>query len=226
MRRSVGYPLRLKRESWTKRVIDFLQKIGTGVVGYRSKKITLEGKSAEMMSEFQTIINKYLQGEDHVLQKSSESYKLELAHESDEADPVYLSLDMESHGTRRLLIVLNSVFRAIDRGTLLIIDELDASLHTQIGDAILSLFSDPKDKSFRSATSNDDPRHKSYGITTSATRPNLVRGKRSSGSNSFVSSVRYTHAEHRQHRKRLFARTIRGHSVRGGSLSALMRADS
>ncbi len=39
---------------------------------------------------------------------------------------------------------MNMIFRAIDRGGLVVIDELDASLHTHATAMILELFSDPR----------------------------------------------------------------------------------
>ena len=50
----------------------------------------------------------------------------------------------ESAGTRRLLQILYDCFHALDNGTLLVIDEIDVSLHTQACEAILYLFSEPK----------------------------------------------------------------------------------
>ena len=40
--------------------------------------------------------------------------------------------------------MLRNCFNALDNGTLLVIDEIDVSLHTQVCEAILYLFGDPK----------------------------------------------------------------------------------
>ncbi len=69
---------------------------------------------------------------------------VELGHRSREGKPAYLELDMESAGTRRLLSVLSLVYRALDKGTPLAIDELDASLHTLAGAEVLKLFCSPE----------------------------------------------------------------------------------
>ena len=49
-------------------------------------------------------------------------------------------MERESAGTRRLLIVLDLAFRALDEGAPLFIDELNASLHTQAAEVVLNLF--------------------------------------------------------------------------------------
>jgi AAA15 family ATPase/GTPase len=55
---------------------------------------------------------------------------------------VFFDLTNESDGTRRLLKLLGLAFQALDAGSLLIVDELDASLHTQACDEVLALFCD------------------------------------------------------------------------------------
>ena len=42
--------------------------------------------------------------------------------------------------TQRLLIVLSLAYEALDRGGVLWVDELDASLHTHAAEAVLKLF--------------------------------------------------------------------------------------
>ena len=87
------------------RVIEFLAKIGTGIINYRRKESVIE-----------------------------------LGHRGHGGRPVFLSMGRESAGTRRLLFVLDLVFRALDKGVPLCIDELDASLHTHASEAVLALF--------------------------------------------------------------------------------------
>jgi AAA15 family ATPase/GTPase len=53
---------------------------------------------------------------------------------------VFLDVDLESDGTKRLLVLLDQAFRALDRGSVLVVDELDASLHTRAAETVVSLF--------------------------------------------------------------------------------------
>jgi AAA15 family ATPase/GTPase len=69
-----------------------------------------------------------------------DKHVLELAYRGDNGEPVYLGVDQESSGTRRLLTLLAKAFAALDKGGLLIVDELEDSLHTQVADAVLALF--------------------------------------------------------------------------------------
>ena len=72
------------------------------------------------------------------------STAFELAHKGRNGETVYFQLDWESAGTRWLLILLGLVFRALDNRAPIIVDDLDASLHTQAAEAVLGLFSSPK----------------------------------------------------------------------------------
>ena len=59
-------------------------------------------------------------------------------------EPVYLDMADESEGTRRLLRLLIPMFRALDTGAVMVVDELDASLHTHACEMLIELFSSPK----------------------------------------------------------------------------------
>ena len=54
---------------------------------------------------------------------------------------VFLKYSEESEGTRRLVDLLPAVYRALDVGSVLVVDELDASLHTRACELLLALFS-------------------------------------------------------------------------------------
>ena len=63
---------------------------------------------------------------------------------SKKGNTIFFELEQESSGTRRLIILLGEIYLALDSGTPIVIDELDASLHTRAADAILALFASPE----------------------------------------------------------------------------------
>ena len=135
----------LAQEEPGSRTIDFLGRIGAGVVGYRRK----EAEDADETEAFQRDVLATMRkwgdapAELEAFMIGGWRTAIELAHRGRDGESVYFDLDMESAGTRRLLIVLGSAFRALDEGTLLFVDELDASLHTQAAEAVLRLFCSP-----------------------------------------------------------------------------------
>lgn len=66
-----------------------------------------------------------------------------LTEHLDNSDKSYLfSLDEESEGTRRLLALLSAFLTTLEKGGVLIVDEIDISLHSAVLSTIVSLFLD------------------------------------------------------------------------------------
>ena len=138
---------RFTRDDPDQRVIDFLTLINTGVIGHRKRE--------HDMPEFQEVIREVLASVKASFNKVSDAaikiepderdkhVAIELAHRGREGESVYFDLESESAGTRRLLIVLGLAYQALDAGTLLCIDEVDASLHTYASEAVVKLFCRP-----------------------------------------------------------------------------------
>ena len=121
------------------RVIDFLGRINTGVCSYQRKETAL---TEEMLSLGQEVFDLISRRTTTSIEFDTNDmqYTIELAHRTRDGTPAYLDLGMESAGTLRLLMVLSLVYRALDHGAPVVIDELDASLHTLACEAVLRLF--------------------------------------------------------------------------------------
>ena len=125
-------------------MIDFLTSINTGVIGYQKKETEISEESREMFREVDALLEKFTGVTVKTDPDEHDKHgAIELAHRGRQGESVYLDLDSESAGTRRLLIVLGLAYQALDAGTLLCIDEVDASLHTYASEAILKLFCRP-----------------------------------------------------------------------------------
>lgn len=136
---------RFSEDELDSRSINFLKKIGTGVVGYRRSENDLPEEAKSLRQALNSVLMPFFNDNemDVILETEDKSTSIELAHRDVNDNDVFFNLNRESAGTRRLLILLNTVFRALDRGSLVFIDELEASLHTQACEAVLSLFSSP-----------------------------------------------------------------------------------
>ena len=113
------------------RVMDFLGMAETGIVGHRFREVALDESSRQLMSKL---------AEFGVKTPPERMDVLELAHRRSDGEDVYFELERESAGTRRLVVLLTQAFDALDSGTLLVVDELDAGLHTAAAQAVLDLF--------------------------------------------------------------------------------------
>ena len=123
------------------RVITFLTGVDTGVIGYRKQETEVPEEVQTAQREILAVIKKVTGVSDAPEMRVDERQStIELAHRGRDGIETYLELDRESAGTRRLLVVLGLAFRALDEGAPLLIDELDASLHTHAAEAVLKLF--------------------------------------------------------------------------------------
>ncbi|CCT60387.1 AAA family ATPase [Acetobacter pasteurianus] len=126
------------------RVISFLTLIGTGIVDVSIKKTPVTPKAMEMQKELRNVFKKFVGGEvEFPDDDDKQRFELQLGHRSAEKKIKYLDISQESSGTINLLNILTPIFDALDHGKLIVIDELDESLHTQAVEAVIALFSDP-----------------------------------------------------------------------------------
>ena len=123
------------------RVISFLSRLGTGVVGFRRKKDELTDSLQEFGRAVEQTAEQHLgAGIEFVGSVDDRTMAIELAHRGRDGRRVFFEIDRESAGTRRLLVMLGLVYAALDSGSRICIDELDASLHTHAAEAVLKLF--------------------------------------------------------------------------------------
>ena len=134
---------RLGAEEPNDRVIEFLRNVGTGVIDYRREERKVPENMRLAQQEFNAALSKFANLPDGVLNVETKTVDVNLAHRNREGEVVYFDLELESAGTRRLLVALGFAFRALDEGNPLVVDELDASLHTHASEAVLKLFCSP-----------------------------------------------------------------------------------
>lgn len=123
------------------RVIKFLNSVGTGVVDYKWESVT-DDKNVSTADDFFTMIKQEYRQKFENLRPMFEAWqkRLMLFHEVAGGGSIPLDLSRESAGTRRLLMTLSEIFRALDHGTPFVLDEIDSSLHTLAVEHILELF--------------------------------------------------------------------------------------
>ncbi|MGB8842457.1 MAG: ATP-binding protein [Aliidongia sp.] len=138
----------LKRDEVDPRAIKFLGNLGTGIVGYQQKEVDTSNVSEEIrlfQKEVIALVKKHAGDtgafdEQNLLREKDVS--IELAHRGADGSECFFGLESESSGTRRLMLMLSPVLRALDDGCVIMIDELDASLHTHAAEQILLMFAD------------------------------------------------------------------------------------
>lgn len=135
-------------ESFDDRAIHFLKIINSGVTDFRFENFEFDKeylpKLLESVGSIAKIEDQNFDVADFEKFLNRKKFKIQLGHKNDNGSIEYFPLGMESTGTIRLLEILKQCFSAIDNGTMVIIDEIDISLHTQVCEAIVYLFTDKK----------------------------------------------------------------------------------
>lgn len=125
------------------RVVQFLNEVGVGVTAARLNRTR---RSEDEIKQLAALLSAMKSANIEVKGKNKDIENVtavELGHLSSDGTIVYFELDIESSGTRGLLKLMTSVFKILDSGGLLVVDEIDASVHTQVAEAILDLFANP-----------------------------------------------------------------------------------
>jgi AAA15 family ATPase/GTPase len=104
----------------------FIQDLGPGI-------------SKEFSSEAMNFLKKSKKINDIEINDVNDG-QLQLGHKGTDGRAVYFDMEDESAGTVQLLSILGPVFRALDEGGIVIIDEFGSRLHTRAAETILSLF--------------------------------------------------------------------------------------
>jgi AAA15 family ATPase/GTPase len=129
-----------KYEKIDPRIILFLKETNSGVVGHRFQEVPRPKRAVNLIANAMG----GLRGAAADIEAVEVAPRLELGHASTRGEPTYFSPYLESSGTTRLLHLLERTFLALDWGMLLIVDEIDMSLHTRACEAIFQLFTDPR----------------------------------------------------------------------------------
>ncbi|BBF81867.1 AAA family ATPase [Asticcacaulis excentricus] len=126
-------PVFLQEEENIHTVSRILSAIDTGVTG-----ITCEEQEVQNASIFDSLPKKI---RDRLLEEAK--LKFTFWHKSDQGDPFPMDFKYESSGTKKLFHFIPIVIFTIARGGVLIVDELEASLHPHIAALFVKIFNDP-----------------------------------------------------------------------------------
>ncbi len=140
--------LKLKDQQFDIRTISFLAKIGTGITNYRQVESNISDEQTRTVrAMFEAMWNEMAEKPADDFRNSffdnlGKDIAIEFAHKSEDGGDIFFDIAKESLGTRRVIPLFQSVMRALDHGSICVIDEIDASLHTQVCEAIIALFID------------------------------------------------------------------------------------
>lgn len=131
----------LAEEEVDPRVIGFLGFVGTGISNYQLATHEMPDEFKAFSRGLMNLAKKSFGGKVELGGLDEGINKvLKLSHFGEDGAEYFLDIDRESSGTRRLIYLMKRVFRALDSGGVLFVDEVDASLHSLAAEEIVKLF--------------------------------------------------------------------------------------
>ena len=131
------------RDVVDERTIRFLSEIGSGIIGQEIKRPSREN-SEQRASELLRRMGDLSEDRYSAYVKMYAEPTVQFVHEGKHGAKHFFNFNQESTGTQRLLVLLGRIYRSLDTGTPMVIDELDASLHTKASEAVVALFASSK----------------------------------------------------------------------------------
>ena len=128
-----------------KDILDILRQADIGITDVTVKEVNLPEDQVKIMRELSKIIpqiiSKHTAFEAKVASPGSLPVKhLDFIHSTADGKPRALGYESESRGTQIFLTLLLPALHALSKGLVLVIDELDTSLHPDLSRSLLSLF--------------------------------------------------------------------------------------
>lgn len=117
------------------KLLHFLKAVGTGI-----ETLTVEKNDEKTIgSMYQS-----LPPADRMLYVDANKYRVRCGHRNVKGEIVNFDLANESMGSARFLWMAGNIYFALKFGEVLIIDELNNSLHPQLAEFLVELFNDPE----------------------------------------------------------------------------------
>jgi len=125
--------------------LKFLRAADTGITGMDFSKVPVSEKSRQLLQDFEQMLNKHLPGTENPLASFAEAHNvLSLQHAGVGAADYKLDLKEESAGTLSLLQLIGPAFARLNEGGVLVVDELNSTLHPLVSRELIRMFSTPE----------------------------------------------------------------------------------
>ena len=143
----VGIAERLSSYKHTEHLLSLITQADLGITGFSIEEEDLDEDQAEIMRDLAGIVSKRMDrsgksgaATKSLLERIRHRKRLRFIHSATEGETPAFDYETESKGTRTLISLLIPALEALSRGSLLVIDELDTSLHPYLARAFMSLF--------------------------------------------------------------------------------------
>lgn len=123
--------------------LNFLKAADIGISGMDFSKTPIKEKTKQFLQDFEQVINRHLPSEKLNLSNREEHVDVSLLHTGFNSRSYPIPLDKESVGTLSLLQLIGPALIRLNEGGVLIVDELNSTLHPLVSRALIQLFMNP-----------------------------------------------------------------------------------
>ena len=138
---------RLSSYKHTEHLLSLITQADLGITGFSIEEEDLDDDQIGTLRDISGIASKRPDRSGgsgavtkNLLERTRSRKRLRFIHSAAEGETPEFDYEMESKGTRTLISLLIPALEALSRGSLLVIDELDTSLHPYLARAFMSLF--------------------------------------------------------------------------------------
>lgn len=126
-------------------IVGLLQAADLGIRDAVPRRAQLDPGARQLLTRLLGNLEERADGADsgNTVSLENETVTVELLHTTGEVEPRPLPFAWESQGTRTWFALLGPLLQSLQAGAVLLVDELDASLHPQLTAAVVRLFQDP-----------------------------------------------------------------------------------
>jgi AAA15 family ATPase/GTPase len=129
------------------KMLRLLQNADLGIINLKTKDESIDQRNSganlvDLVPDDYKALLREIQALDS--KRERPRIKVELQHRGAESGKTTFLLDDESLGTRALFAIGGVILDALENGRVLVIDELDVSLHPNLVEALVRLFHDPE----------------------------------------------------------------------------------
>lgn len=119
--------------------LSFLKAADIGIVGIDFSKTPFSESQKTLFKDLEEIIRKHTKSKDD-FELPSEKKIINLIHSGEDGDRYTIRLKSESTGTKAILEILGPLLSCLNNGGLLLIDELNNTLHPMVSRELIKLF--------------------------------------------------------------------------------------